>query len=240
MKTKLLITSIVVFLSYFSFAQCLVLHHEGEQIEPNAVITVEGNASEYETIVELDVENTCGNDLDVLVRRYEETMVPETSSAFCWLVCFLPNVSLSPYPLTIAANSILTNNFSGHYYPDGNEGVSTISYVFFDQNNPNDSVMVTVNYDCILLDVAENNLNIENAVKIYPVPAQNDITIELNSMYNEVDLQIMDITGSMVKEIKHVKNGSSVMINDLANGLYLYRTFSDGNLLKTGRLVIRR
>lgn len=240
MKTRILL--LAAFISLFIFpgiSQCLVLHHEGEQLEPNAVIDVQGNAYNLETVVELDVENTCGNDIDVMVQRYEEYMVPGTSSAFCWLVCFLPEVSLSPWPLTIPANSINTEDFSGHYYPDSITGVSTISYVFFDQNNPDDSVMVTVNYDAQLVGVDENHVN-SNTVNLYPVPAKDQVTISIDDSYENLDFQILDITGSLVKSVENVNNGSSIRLSGLSEGLYLYRTFSKGSLVQTGRFVINR
>jgi hypothetical protein len=190
--------------------------------------------------VELDVENTCSDDMNVLVQRDEISMVPGSSSAFCWLVCFDTVTSLSPFPLTVPANSTIADNFSGHYRAWGNEGVSTISYEFFEEGNPGNSVMVTVNYDCTLMDVAENVKHDENSVNIYPIPAKNNITVDFDAMYSHVDFQIIDITGSKVKEIKQVQNGSTIRINDLSEGLYLYRAFTEGNLIKTGRLIINR
>ncbi|MCB0806589.1 MAG: T9SS type A sorting domain-containing protein [Bacteroidales bacterium] len=240
MKAKLLLATIAIFLSYIGFSQCLVLHHEGQQLEPNAEITVEGDASDYETIVFLDVENTCNEDLEVLVKRYDEYLVPGAHSAFCWLVCFDTTVSLSPYPLTIERNTINTSDFSGHYYAWGNEGISVVSYTFFDQNNPNDSVSVTVNFDCTLIGVGENTVLNENAVNIFPVPASNSVTVDLEEMIGNVDIQILDVTGSVVKEVSHLSKGSSIQVSDLSEGLYFYRAIHNGNLIKTGRLAIRR
>ena len=84
MKTKLLFTIGFILAAGFVFSQNLVLSHDGETLEPNAQITVQGSAADPEIVVELDVTNTGTTSLEVLCQRYELDMVTGSLSAICW------------------------------------------------------------------------------------------------------------------------------------------------------------
>ncbi|MCF8368890.1 MAG: T9SS type A sorting domain-containing protein [Bacteroidales bacterium] len=239
MKTRLFLLFILGFSLTLIQAQSLVLSHEGNTLEPNAEVYVQGSALEFEIIVEVDITNTSGNNIDVLVQRYENEMVPGTSSAFCWGLCFPSNVSLSPYSITIEAGTTNETDFSGHYYPAVITGTSTISYVFFDENNPNDSVMVTVHYNGMITGIGENAKLQSNA---FPNPVNDLLNIEIeNEVFNgEYTFALIDLTGSVVKTI--VTNKSTLIINtaELAEGMYFYRiTSSFEEKVLSDKIVVR-
>ena len=71
MKTKLLFITLLTVASLFTFAQNLVIMHEGEDLNPNEVLQVVGEATAPELVIEFDVKNTSSNTIEANVQRYE-------------------------------------------------------------------------------------------------------------------------------------------------------------------------
>lgn len=90
------------------------------------------------------VKNTGSSAKSVKVKRYELEVVAGSVNQICWGVqCYPPNVSVTPDAQLINAGSI-DSTFKADYRPEGNPGISKYMYVFFDENNPNDSIAVTM------------------------------------------------------------------------------------------------
>lgn len=240
MKTKLLFTIALIFTASFSFSQNLVLSHDGETLEPDAEITVQGLATAEEIVVELAVTNTGSATIDVLCQRYEVDMVDGSVNTFCWGgLCYPPWTGLSAIHHTIGAGITIDDDFSGHYEPEGNAGISTIAYTFFDMNDPNDSVQVTILFDGMTVGV--NEISKYNNIEVYPNPANQYVKVDLNvqQLDGEVNFQLIDITGSIIQEVK--SNSTEVRINtsDVAKGLYMYRAIVNDKIVATDKLVIQ-
>jgi len=85
----------------------------------------------------------------------------------------------------------------------------------------------------------EDVLGIEDNVffkdlKVYPNPTTNQFSITSNSILNSV--KIINLTGQLVKEIKH--NLNEIDVSDLSNGLYFIELTSN-NQKGVKRLVIQ-
>lgn len=80
----------------------------------------------------------------------------------------------------------------------------------------------------------------KDAVKVYPNPTQNEITIAY-TFANSGDgtLHVMDITGRVVasKNLSNQKQEEEINIGGLSNGLYLYKVVQNGILISAGKLV---
>jgi hypothetical protein len=236
MKTRLLLSAILLLTAGFLYSQNLVLSHEGETLGPNAQITVEGSSASAEIIVELDVTNTGNSSIYVLCQRYELNMVPYTMSAICWGgLCYPPNTSLSPLGTTIGPGVTVENDFSGHYYPQNHPGVSTIAYTFFDQDHPDDSVMVTVLFDGLTVGVNESG---KSGLLVYPNPADDQIRLEWNSE-GAVTIQLIDLNGSIVREIRTIDNQAKIYTEDISEGVYLYRVFLSDRLISSDKIIVK-
>ncbi len=76
-------------------------------------------------------------------------------------------------------------------------------------------------------------------LKIYPNPADNQITFELPTISKESSLQIKDIFGNTVAELPLLKGQSQVQWNcsPVASGVYFYQTKIGGEVYR-GKLVI--
>jgi len=243
MKTKLLFIALLAGASLFTYAQSLVLMHDGIDLEPNEVMQVIGEATATELVIELDVKNTKTNvadSINVYVQLYENPLFTGHVGTFCWAgLCYPPFVGLSPNGVYIHANSIHENDFSGHLNPNGNIGTSVIAYTFFDVNNPNDSVQVVVQYLAGTVGIADLNKE-KLEVSTYPNPATDVLNFNINSELNDVKTyELLNITGSVVRSEATQQNKTKFNVSDLAEGLYIYRVSSEKEIIKTGRVVIK-
>ena len=67
------------------------------------------------------------------------------------------------------------------------------------------------------------NSNMNKEINIYPNPSKNNITISLLTTKNNVDLKIFNIYGTHIKS-ESIKSGiNSILINDLAEGIYFIK-----------------
>lgn len=240
MKTRLLFALALLITSSLAFSQSLVLEFEGETLEPGAEISVEGSASLAEIVVELAVTNSGSATIDVLCQRYELDLVDETTNAFCWGgLCYPPWTGLSAYHNTMTAGQTIDDDFSGHYYPAGYGGISTVAYTFFDMNNPNDSVQVVVMYEGLTVGI--NEMSPYSQMEVYPNPANGYLKVDLNvaQVEGEVTFQLIDVNGSVVKQT--ISNNSVVNINtsDLAEGIYLYKAMVGKQIIASEKIVIK-
>ena len=144
MIKKLLILTSFVMAALFTNAQSLSLTHDGTPLEPFEEVTIHGEANNTDMVIELDVTNNSSDSIAVLVKKVENYLVDSTENTFCWGQCFLPWIYQSPNPIVIGAGATNDIDFSGHYNPKSNAGESSISYVFFDEADPNDSVSLSI------------------------------------------------------------------------------------------------
>ena len=73
-----------------------------------------------------------------------------------------------------------------------------------------------------------NNIEIENEVKISPNPSQGNFTIAFSKTYNNMEIEILSISGKSIKKIyaKSV-NSKKIDISNFASGLYILKIKSD-------------
>jgi hypothetical protein len=240
MKTKLLFTLLVLFASGQLFSQSLVLFYEGEQLEPNAEITKQGPVSEYEIIAYFDVQNTGSSTISAHCQRYEIDMVPGALSALCWgELCYAPTQNISIEPMTFQPNETLLEVFSGHYYPNGNAGISTIAFTFFDMDNPNDSVHVTILFDAMITGI--NDRDRADDIRVYPNPASDYLEVELNreKADENITIQLVNANGAVVRELIAGSQRNRINTSELAEGLYMYRALSNGELIASEKVIIK-
>ncbi len=241
-KKLLLILSLSLFTVY-SFSQSLSLSYEGTVLTHNQEITIEGNISLGEIVGELAVTNNSSNAIDVKVKKVENYLIPETTNTFCWAgQCYAPNTYISPLSTSIPAGGTNENDFSGHYDAAGNPGQSSISYVFFDMNNPNDSVSVIIVFNGLLTGI-DNTVAEVTLSNPYPNPAVNHVNFDYTTgTIKNAHISIYSLVGTMIRDVELTESNSTVNIStrDLADGFYFYRLYSGNQEVKTGKFVIRR
>jgi len=240
MKTKLLLITLLVVTSLFTFAQNLVIMHEGVDLEPNEVIQVIGEASATELVVEFDIKNTSASTIETNVTRYLVSLASGHVHTFCWAgLCYAPPTVTSPNTVNIEGGVVHEDDFSGHINPYNNVGTSIVAYTFFDVNNPTDTVQVVVQY--LAGTVGMGELDKEKLeVSTYPNPASDVITFAVNAEVSDaITYELLSITGATIRTEVTVEPEVQFNVSDLTEGLYLYRVSSDKEMIKTGRVVIK-
>lgn len=220
----------------FVFAISLTLASAQSLSVSESTISTWGSAGEFELISYVNVTNNSGNDLDVRVKRIERNMTSGMANAICWVQCYIPSVSVSPDIITIPAGGTATD-FSGHLYPNGVTGNAVIDYVFYDDNNPMDSVVLTVTYDVYGVGLDEAAIHSE----VYPNPASDFILFDFNAAAtDEIEISIFDMLGNQVisKPIDTMQSNAKIDVRELSNGAYFYQFKINGVLGETKRLVI--
>lgn len=242
MTKKILILTSFVIAVLFTNAQSLSLAHEGVTLAPNEEVIMYGPATNDEIVIELDVTNNGSSTMNVLVKKVENYLVEGSENTFCWGLCFPPFVYQSPNSIEIAAGATNDLDFSGHYNPKTNEGESSISYVFFDENNPSDSVMVTVIFTTIQTGIG-NQFGQANIISsAYPNPANNFVRFDYSLETKQgASMKIYSLIGSLVKEYNVSSGNGTIEVEtaDLEEGFYFYTLSSGNKEIETGKFVVK-
>lgn len=238
MKKLFLFVYLVGVVGCIGYSQSLSLSNENGPVANNAYVDVLGYPTDDEIVVEMNVTNNTADTLPVMLKKVELSMVPGTSSMFCWGLCYSPSVYVSPDPLKIGGNSTNTGDFSGHYLPSGYSGMSVIRYVFYDERNPSDSVCFNTNFHAYGVGFEEQPA--ANTLSAYPNPANGNVTITYSGP-EAGTLVIRNVLGTTVKEIATGKASGkvTVSVSDLASGIYFYSFVANDKVISTKKLVVK-
>lgn len=79
--------------------------------------------------------------------------------------------------------------------------------------------------------------------QVYPVPADDFVIIELNegvlSKYGQLQLRLFDHLGREQYSTWQVENRNRISVTDNRSGLYFYQLLHEGDVLHTGKVVVR-
>jgi hypothetical protein len=179
----------------------------GDNVPANSVVNIMGSPADFETIAYMVVTNNGTADVDLMVKKVPNYLPEGSDCLFCLGLCYPPTVFVSTIPVTLApGQSTGDEEFSGHYSPNGFAGTSSVSYVFFDNNNVNDSIMVTFNY--IITDT-ESGLSItaggapvaEEGVTFTGLPEDDLILSHLevtNNSEGAIDVKVRRVVNYLV------------------------------------------
>lgn len=245
MKKILFTTLAITFGAFVAISQNLSLVYEGNTIPANHTIGFWGPANGDEMVIEIEVTNNSNAPMDVLAKKVENSIIPETVNTFCWAgQCYPPFVYISPNYTTIPAGATTAvGEFSGHYNPMSIPGQSSISYVFYDNNNPLDSVMVTILFYTSTTGLALNNESGFSISDPYPNPASQMVKFDYKlDQVSNANLKVYSLVGSLVKEINITQHSGTIQIETglLQEGFYFYTLSDSGKELKTGRFIVSR
>ena len=240
MKKYLLLLCLATSVAVITFAQSFQLSDSTGPIANNGSLLKYGLPSADVIISNVFIKNTTANPIPVKVKKVETALLHGAYNSFCWGLCYIPEIFVSPDSLIIEAGATDSINFAGHYFPNGKIGISTIQYVFFSATHPSDSVCVNINYDTYPQGIS--NHYDENLSHAFPNPANNivNFSFTVNADYDS-KLIIRNVFGLMVKEIVVSNESDRLSLNtsEWAEGVYFYSFLVDGNLLVTKKLVIR-
>ncbi|RLD52913.1 MAG: hypothetical protein DRJ05_16990, partial [Bacteroidetes bacterium] len=212
----------------------------GVDFENNEVITVSGSVIDESITSNMHVTNISDKDISVKVRRIETHLPPETSSFFCWVNCYTPDVDVSLDALLMAPGDF-SELFHGDFVPNGITGEASISYVFFDEADLSNFSTINVNF-VSTVGVEENNFDNIYLSSAYPNPASTFVSLDydLKDM-NGAKLVVYNLLGSAVKDIQITEDIGKIKmdVTDLDEGIYFYSLLVDNKTVKTQKLVVR-
>lgn len=207
MKRVILFIAVLSLISSGIFAQSLALKLE-DNIVSNDTVYMMGNITDDLMELHLKVQNRTDKEIEVKVRKKEISIIEETVNTFCWGgSCFFSTVYTSPSSTIIGANGTDSNSFAGYYEPSGVLGTSIISYTFFNVQNEEDSVMVTVFFQAGATGIDKINYG-GDELKIFPNPIVDRINIEFNNIpENPYTIRLLNLNGQLIQEL--INNSTS-------------------------------
>lgn len=240
MKKYLLLFCLTCIAALITYSQSLQLSDSTGPIANNTTILKYGLPSAEGIVSFVFVKNTTADSISVKVKKVELMALHSTENVFCWGLCFAPEVFVSPDPIVIYAGRTDSLNFSGHYTPNGVIGISTIRYVFFDADNPSDTVCVNIDFSTYPQGINDlSNVTLSNA---FPNPANNAVSFSYSVPQNSLaKVIIRNVLGSIVKEVGITNNSGKLSLNtsEFVDGVYFYTFLVNGNSQVTKKLVIR-
>ncbi len=225
-------------------ATLLISVHSGysqslEAIDPQGI--VEGTTDDALLQESFDIRNNSDETVNVKVRRVETSVVEGSLNYFCWYQCYTPATDVSPTSIAIAPGESISN-FYADYQPMGYSGSSFIEYCFFDENNPEDEICVSIEYRVDQV-TAINEADLVTVGNPQPNPAVDitQIPYVLKENNRGAALVVYNIVGSEIKRqaVTGTSGNITLDVSDLQSGVYIYSFYNDNRLLASSRLVVR-
>ncbi len=238
MKKLVLITYLLSLIVFVGYAQNLSLIYDGNPVPNDGALVFTGEPSSTLIVATIGVTNNSAVSMDVMCKKVEISMVPETNNSFCWDVCYPSNIYVSIGFMTLAPGET-TNAFSGDYEPLTHAGQSAIRYVFFDAANPNDSISFRSFFNAYPLGI-ENHTDLATLSSAYPNPAsaQASFNYSVETSANAI-LMVRNVLGSTVKEVQLTGSGVTRFSTlDLSEGIYFYSLVVNGRNQSIRKLVV--
>lgn len=237
-------------MTLISSAQNFIIKDIDGNVVTNSEIEVRVHPSVETESLSFQITNVSNLGISINSVRYENNCSVGSGEFYCWSICLGAKecgseyVREMPFAQYVNPNSVspvpLLTDFQPSFNSeeDGMEGTASYTYVLFDDNNPADSVYVTLNYT-VTYTVGVNEIN-ENAISnIYPNPAQSHIQFNLNTNIALAQFEIFSLVGQRVKQvnIENAQGKISIDIDELVPGVYF---LSEKSSSVTRRFIVSR
>ncbi len=176
-------------------AQNIVLNYEGHQLSNGETILNIGSSDLSDMAIELDVINNTSSTMEISCIRYELDTITNSNLYMCWANC-----TVLPFGGTVSiAPGETVDLFGAHCNPNGGYGVERNLYVFYNENNPSDSMSFIATYSTtsMLLEDDEGEAMVFESKEFWGVPSDEIFyqipsvrNITNNPIYVQVEQQI--------------------------------------------------
>ncbi|MDZ4758698.1 MAG: T9SS type A sorting domain-containing protein [Bacteroidota bacterium] len=169
------------------------------------------------------VENVGLGLIEVGARKIEyEQLQSNVQHTICFAgQCYDVSTFESTFHAAIAKGSN-DSSFLAHYLFDNKvhvRGINHIAYVFYDVNNPNDSSVVQVIYNTVVVLGVTQEIA-KYSIVAYPNPAK-DILYLSGMQIGKESIIMFDILGNKVYQTNTDETAMSVPLSALAKGVYI-------------------
>jgi hypothetical protein len=240
---RILLFIIAVFAVNSVISQSLLLSDASGPVSNGAIINVYGSCDSSKIEVKIKVTNNSANTLTIKVKKIINDTITGSKNTFCFAgQCFGSNTYTSP--LSVTFGSIITDSsFGGDYSPKGFSGTSSITYVFYDIDNINDSAWATVNFIAAPASITESS-NIKYEISNpFPNPARNFTVFnyKLSGTVNDAKFMVRDLLGNIVLQepIFDLQGKLTIDISSLNSGIYLYSFVINNKPVTAKKLIIQ-
>lgn len=191
-----------------------------------------------------DVRNLSAESVNVLAKKIAPSMAAGAENFFCWTQCYGPSTIVSPAPLAIASNAI-REEFHGYYKNNKVLDDVNIKYVFFLQNNPNDSVMLDAVFTPSTLGLTDTKAPL--LISAGPNPACEYFSISYSQFPTKANLQndnafvVYNAFGQklIVKSITEHQGKLTIPVQLIPNGVYFYSLLCSNIPVYSGRFIVK-
>lgn len=199
---------------------------------------------EVRTVVKL--KNISDHPIHVMVRRDEMQIGSSQNSYFCWdNDCLESEGSLLPTSHLIQPGEIV-ETFVSILTAGLDETISNLKYTFFDRENPDDEVIVELDYT--VKDKNNGsfmfNSNSISLSDIYPNPVSDVAYISYLIYDEEIEAKIVfhNVLGSGVGEytLNPVEQELKIITTEFKPGVYFYTLYVDNEGKVTKKLIIKK
>lgn len=189
------------------------------------------------------VVNTGFSNLEIGAKKIEnDSLQPDVQHTICFAgTCYAPSVFISPNHITLLPGES-DSGFVAHYLFDNRihvRGLNNVTYVFYDVNNPSDSVFVNVIYNTVTITGIDEVSGSNSEVISFPNPVNQNVNFKLKDIES---CTILNSQGANLKDISFGSDFNELSINtkDYPCGIYFY-TFIDKNKRRySGKFLIVR
>lgn len=133
--------------------------------------------------------------------------------------------------------SALNRIMNLHYYPNGNAGESTVTVRLFQQDMPNDYVLLT--WTGIISTVGINEQTDFINLMIYPNPSTDGTFNIKYSGSKEAELILFNKMGQRIQSKKLVEGNGQLNLNiSTGTGVYFYKVLADDQVISESKIVV--
>ena len=244
---KKLILSLLPFvlISLMIQAQTLTLSNGDGDVPDGSEISTLASPDIYEMGFHIYITNNTEDTVDVWLTKVETNVIPLTVNTFCWgLSCYGPDTYTSTTPVAIGGGVTDSASFVGYYRPEGYEGTSSITYIFFTIDDPIDSVRFTMNYITGHAGLVDHLLTETKLSEAYPNPTSHHAFFDykLPNGISNATLVVHNLLGSKVNEIKIIEPAGKIELNtgELNEGIYFCTLIVKSEVVVSKKLVVNR
>ncbi len=238
-KFILSVTFVIIGFSVFSQSLQLSYGSHNTPLNYGDTLIVEDSAYFSEIVAGVNVKNNSAGSLNIFCRKRVVYSVPGTENFFCWSGACLPPTAMVSSSAFAMAPGASTSEFTAHYTPNGNGGITVIRFTFYDSHTTSDSAYFLIKYIGIL-GVNDNKLAYYISTP-YPNPAKEITHIKYNVNVNsKAYIQIYNICGKIEKQVYLTDNNGVLDLNvsNMPSGIYFCSLNINGKAVRTTKLIV--
>jgi hypothetical protein len=176
-----------------------------------------GPATEFEIVAYANVRNTSESAATFRWVKTFTQMPTGWASTICDINFCYPDATDSA---EFTLNGLAVGNVDGHFYPNGIVGDGILKVRVYEVGNPTNGVNITF---IGATNAASASQLSKPSLKVYPVPADHQLTIEMPEDFANAHIEVYNMIGKRVAIFNAGGIKSRISIGHLPKGQYIIR-----------------